>query len=637
MINVDFLVPYPELAEKVARVFQAHPLSYRMNNRVHSIGAIHCDTFVPEGDVVIARGTTATQLAKGGLAVPIVKIPISMQDVLHALQRSVQRYHPRRVALVGPFGEEYEAMNLTEVFHCEIRCFQSCDIDDIDDTIKRAMAWGCDVINGSYTVYLRAMSHHIPSLIVEVSDQSISQAFTDAVRAIDQMRGERETREMTLAILSSVKEGFIVVDRGQVITQINQMAKAAYRGERQGLIGSPLKEVFSFLVPDVELVISGKDTVSRQHKTEHGEAYLTTCLPVVVGGEVSSVVIHMSSSAPPAEAPARKRAGSKGMTARYHFSDIIHQSSHMTRIIRLAQQYAEVSSNILITGETGTGKELLAQSIHNASERRGGMFVPVNCATLPENLFESELFGYVEGAFTGTVKGGKMGLFELANGCTLFLDEISEIPRGFQSKLLRALQEREIRRVGDDCIISVDVRVISSTNQNLRRMVEEGSFRQDLYYRLDTLQLSLPPLCRRKEDIVTLFLHLVDRFNQRFGGVITEFSDEALALLQNHDFPGNVRELKNIAERLSVNCKGMEYISGDDMRDALFAEDMIGIMEERDWRPPQPEKPVSERELIERTLRECSYNQSKAARMLGINRSTLWRRMQKLHLEKCKE
>ena len=239
----------------------------------------------------------------------------------------------------------------------------------------------------------------------------------------------------------------------------------------------------------------------------------------------------------------RKQLIGKGHKAKYHFSDIIGNSDSIKKCKDIAKRMAKSNSSILITGETGTGKELFAQAIHNYSPRKDYQFVAVNCGAFPESLLESELFGYEEGAFTGARKGGKPGLFELAHNGTIFLDEITEMPMNLQVKLLRVLQEREIVRVGGDRIINVDIRVIAATNKNIREMVNRGEFRKDLYYRLNVLPLNIPPLVERKGDILYIFNKLKKEFNNDFT-----LTEKAKEMLLNYSWDGNVRELRNYVE-----------------------------------------------------------------------------------------
>ena len=311
-------------------------------------------------------------------------------------------------------------------------------------------------------------------------------------------------------------------------------------------------------------------------------------------------------------------------------------------MIQLAGRYAASDSNVIIIGETGTGKELFAQSIHNASKRKNGPFVAVNCAALPENLLESELFGYVEGAFTGTSKGGKMGLFEQAHGGTLFLDEVGEISMAIQTKLLRVLQERQVRRIGDNKVINVDVRIISATNKSIRKMADVGQFRRDLVYRLDVLRLFLPPLREREADVELLFVNQLQGMAKRNGQLPVKIEAGVFPLLCQYPFFGNIRELRNIAERVFVLHEG-DIINAHDVHEALYPADLdmdpsfaistgTGLAELTETQEQNSENFLGEEERLRQALKISGGNKGKAAKLLGIDRSTLWRRMKKYEI-----
>ena len=332
----------------------------------------------------------------------------------------------------------------------------------------------------------------------------------------------------------------------------------------------------------------------------------------------------------------RKKLSNKGLTAKHHLSDIVHCSRLIAETIEDACRYAAASSNILSVGETGTGKELFAQGIHNASQRRNGPFMAINCAALPENLLESELFGYVEGAFTGTTRGGKMGLFELAHNGTLFLDEISEIPLNMQSKLLRVLQEHEVRRIGDDRVTAVDVRIISATNVNLHKLVAAKRFRQDLLYRLDVLKITIPPLRRRGEDVIELFHFFLKKFCWKNREALPEVAPDSLHLLREYPFAGNARELRNVVERAAVLRRNRDVLTSADLNRALHPEDIEEVPPLLAATPapfppeaPQASGPDNEKDRLLAALRACGGNRTRAARELGMDRTTLWRKLQK--------
>ncbi|MDF2505913.1 sigma 54-interacting transcriptional regulator [Clostridium sp.] len=356
-----------------------------------------------------------------------------------------------------------------------------------------------------------------------------------------------------------------------------------------------------------------------------------TYIPIYIGSIINGIMINFTNieNVQQNEIQIRKKLSVNGLQAKYTFENIIYKSDLMAQTIEQAKKISAVSSNILIIGDTGTGKELFAQSIHNASPRRNGPFVAINCASLPENLIESELFGYSSGAFTNAVKGGKVGLIELAHNGTLFLDEISELPVAFQSKLLRVLQEHEVRRIGDDKTISVNVRIISALNKNIYQLVKDGLFRKDLLYRLDVLRLNIPSLNYRREDVLQLFMYYIDIFNKRIGSKISSLSSKAEKLLENYEFEGNVRELRNIVERVCV-LSNSDTVSYSDMYDSLYNRELDdNYTLNSNNNSFNIDMHASEREIIEQALIKTQFNKKKAAELLGIDRSTLWRKIKK--------
>ncbi|MCX7856712.1 MAG: sigma-54 dependent transcriptional regulator [Deltaproteobacteria bacterium] len=312
---------------------------------------------------------------------------------------------------------------------------------------------------------------------------------------------------------------------------------------------------------------------------------------------------------------------------KYKFENIIGMSFSMQKVFEMIEKVADTSATVLITGESGVGKELVARAIHYNSSRKDNPLVIVNCGAIPETLLESELFGYEKGAFTGAFST-RIGRFEIANGGTIFLDEIGDMSMNLQVKLLRVLQEREFERVGGNKVIKVDVRIIAATNRNLEQLVKEGKFREDLYYRLNVVQIHIPPLRERKQDIPLLVDHFLKISNSLNNGQIEGVSEEAMALLMEYDYPGNVRELQNIIERIVV-IKKRGTIEVEDLPDKLY----------------KPKKPTFEfdlqkgydvlvtefeKNLIMRALSEANGVKSKAAKVLNINRTTLIEKMKRL-------
>lgn len=309
----------------------------------------------------------------------------------------------------------------------------------------------------------------------------------------------------------------------------------------------------------------------------------------------------------------------------YGFTNIVGRSEAMKKVYETVGSLVNTDTTVLIQGESGTGKELIARALHFYSSRREKPFVAINCSALPEGVLETELFGHRKGAFTGAIRD-HMGKFELANGGTLFLDEIAEISQAIQVKLLRVLEEREFQRVGDNRNIRVNIRVITATNKDLYHRVLEGSFRDDLYYRLSVFPLNLPPLRERIEDIPLLVAHFIKKFNKQMGRSIQGIADRVLEILEAYSWPGNVRELANAMEHAFVHCAGALLYPSD------LPHNIVNLPREvpRQKSFKTQEKLDSvERELILRELEAADWKKAMAARRLGMSRATLWRKMEK--------
>jgi len=317
--------------------------------------------------------------------------------------------------------------------------------------------------------------------------------------------------------------------------------------------------------------------------------------------------------------------------AKYEADEIIGNSSAMLKLKNRIYKVAKTSSTVLITGESGTGKELFAHAIHNASKRRNRAFVRVNCTSIPMDLLESELFGYDEGAFTGAKRGGKLGKFEIAQGGTIFLDEIGDMDRSMQAKLLRVLQEKEIERIGSNKPVPIDVRVIAATNRNLEEMMRNNQFREDLYYRLNVVLFQVPPLRERKSDIPDLTTELVKKLNKRLGAAITGLDQEVMEMFLNYDWPGNVRELENLLEQ-AINLAEDKILNRLDfpvlnkrLQRQLEGRSLTGTV-----RPLHEAVKEAEKKAIFTALSATDNNKKEAARLLGIHRSVLYRKLEQI-------
>ena len=318
----------------------------------------------------------------------------------------------------------------------------------------------------------------------------------------------------------------------------------------------------------------------------------------------------------------------KEINSKFTVDDIVSKSDAIQRIFDVLPDIATSEATVLIEGASGTGKELFARAIHNLSDRKQKKLVAINCGALPDSLLESELFGYVKGAFTDAKKD-KPGRFQLARGGTIFLDEIGDISTALQVKLLRVLQEKEYEPLGATQTVKADVRIIAATNKKLNELVARGIFREDLYYRLNVVKISLPTLAQRKEDIPLLVEHFIRRFNSRTGKNIQGLSQEAMSCLMRHNFPGNIRELENIIEHCFVLCRENQITMAHLPADLLNAPSTVS-----DIATSAEDDPMAQNEarLIRRTLEKHHGNRRKTAEELGIHKTTLWRKMKKLKI-----
>lgn len=634
MIRLLFIVPYPELHGKVKNVLDYYPERHRIQADVRVLTVdetIHIQA--QQYDAIIARGYSAKQLKAMYPQVPVIDLAISGYDIIQTVTGCEREYHPRKIALCGVFGKLYEATDVCRLLGIEIEIYSPDKYQDLEENVRRAVASGCDVIIGGYTASTYAKKFQMPFHMLSTGEATIYQTLNEAIRTVEEIHKERVVSETYKTIIYASKDGIMYVDDQGIIRVRNRVVRRMNNNE--SLFQKSLKETFPFLYRTfAEVLGTGQEVDGQIHVLPGINMTVSVAFsPVIVNQTISGVVITMAdiTQVQKLENQIRRTLSEKGLRAKYTFDDIIHESDVIEKTIDIARKYALSESNIILVGETGTGKELFAQSIHNASARKNGPFVAINCAALPENLLESELFGYVEGAFTGTAKGGKMGLFEQAHGGTLFLDEIGEISMSIQTKLLRVLQEREVRRIGDNKVISVNVRIISATNKSISRLTEQGLFRKDLAYRLDVLRIFLPPLRQRGRDVEVLFLHLLKQQGKANQRPLPEINLNALSVLQEYPFNGNIRELSNIVERASVLCSD-GVIGREDILHALYPQDLEEPLTAESIQN-HLDTDMHEKDKILWALHESGGNKGKAARLLGMDRSTLWRKLKKYDIK----
>lgn len=463
-----------------------------------------------------------------------------------------------------------------------------------------------------------------------------------AVEAISgQMRINKQNRELIVLnnslnnIFLTMSDGAVLVDLNGTITQINP---AAERLLGKDVKGSSIFEVFG-RTKQIDLMLSNARDFNNVEVMVDASFGRLHCL--VTGkmlqhenGRVNGAVVFFT----PINKVKKLVNRLSGAQASFYFKDIIGSGPNFLKAVQIGLQASSSTSNVLIQGESGTGKELFAQAIHNHSPRCNGPFIALNCAALPRELIASELFGYSEGAFTGARRGGRPGKFELADGGTLFLDEIGDMPLDQQASLLRVLQEKKITRIGGESIIPVDVRVICATNKNLKEEIRKDNFRQDLYYRLNVILLSIPPLRERKEDIRLLFTHLLDKISKKMDVKIQYTEPGVIDYLQNYYWPGNIRELENVVEKMITLARGpgikLEHLPEEIISFDLHQE------HPRFGRPGgkcenQIEVPDHlERQVLLNLLDRYRGNISRVADELGVCRNTVYRKMRLYNIGK---
>jgi len=560
-------------------------------------------------EIVITRGGTYKAMVQKSKFITL-ELKVDVIDILRAYEHVKDRNG--KVGFIGWSNVIFGIEQFKEVFDKDL---YSVTVDNKDEEenaeeqTKKLVLNGVNEFIGDYTGVKIAKKLGYDAHMVETGKGVIINAINEAIKILDVKHKEQAETERVKIVMDFVNDGIIAVNEEGEVIIFNKNAERFCKDcniSRDEIIKymefNDLSKVSEIKKLNDDCTIS----LSKSAVTVDDESY----------GVVAS--FQNVTQIQKKEHEIRTKLAEKGLSAKYTFEDIKHKNEKMQDLIKRAKKYSKSDSTVLIEGTTGTGKELFAHSIHNYSLRATEAFVAINCAALPENLLESELFGYVEGAFTGARKGGKIGLVELAHRGTLFLDEIGDMPLNLQTRLLRVIQEKEVMRLGDDKIIPVDVRIISSTNVNLKQFVEAGKFREDLYYRLHVLTIRIPSLNERSEDIDVIAKKILEDYIKTGKKYIAGFTDGALNKLKKHNYKGNIRELRGIIERAIVITDN-EYIKSEDIDidgDELDDEISVGNDIKK-----------NEMKLIEETLVKTNNNYSKASKMLGIDRSTLYRKI----------
>lgn len=579
------------------------------------------EQYIAQGiEIVAARPVTATVIKQANLGINVIKIPITSFDIIRAINEA--KMQGKKIAVVAHSEMVLGIEFLANELNVEIRHYSTKSGQNYEEPILEAIANGAEVILGGVLAVTIAKRYNIPCSLIKIGNESILQAAQEAVQIQLALENESAKRGFLNTILDHTNQGIITIDKDHKITAFNPIAERLIKINKTNAMGQSIKKI----LPQISLLQSAekKETVATSIVEIGGNKTMVNSVPIVINRKSFGAVISLQEAQQiqQMEAMIRKEIYARGHVAKFYFANIIGKSQAIINTIETAKDFAATSSSILILGETGTGKEVFAQSIHNESNRVNGPFVAINCASLPSQLLESELFGYKGGAFTGASREGKPGLFEVAHGGTIFLDELAEMDYINQGRLLRVLQEKSVVRLGSYKVIPVDVRIIAATNKNLEELIFEHKFRDDLYYRLNILRLDLPPLRERRQDILLYAKAFLEDFAAKAGKNF-KMSRDAMQFLEKYSWPGNIRECRNLMERLAATTK-TETINRALLLKMLTPKKSIPKCS------PKDERLIQE---ILKALKDAHGNYTVAAKSLGINRTTLYRRMQKFNIE----
>ncbi|WP_321337688.1 sigma 54-interacting transcriptional regulator [uncultured Cohaesibacter sp.] len=500
--------------------------------------------------IIISRGGTA-RLIRRSLKVEVIEVEASMQRTLAFVYK--QTTETTRIGIVG-FSPLINLVSpVCTILSRNYRSFELREKESFQERMDMLVQWKPDVVIGDAVAFEWAKSKGLNAYLIESSMETIVDAFERAMLVYKNLNRYFLAEKKLEAVLDCTRDGAVLVNNEGQIEEINKQGCTILGQDRDDLLGAKISGFFN--TPELSKALRKKTHTRNMIVNCHDDKLALDHIPVSsakLSDNASVILFQPVQKIQDAGNQIRKKLSESGFYAKYTFDHIIYHCQEMKRLVEMAQLYSRTASNIMIVGETGTGKELFAQSIHNAGTLSNGPFVAVNCAALPGNLLESELFGYAPGAFTGASRGGKIGLFELAHEGTLFLDELTEMDVFLQAKMLRALQTGEIMRIGDNKVIPINVRIIAATNKNPLEAIKAGRLRADLFYRLNVLDLKIPPLRDRKGDPELLFSRFLEKACHLQTIPVPPLSGKLLRELRHHSWPGNVRELENCAEKFAT-------------------------------------------------------------------------------------
>lgn len=623
--KIALISTYPEMAKVCQRIALAEGLCFENHFAAFEEAVVVAKRIEAGVDAILSRGGSGECIGRA-VNIPIVQIPITPFDVARAIHRV-----PDVISEVAFFSFRRNIFGIRDIenmYRKTIREYTFSNEDEIARGIEDVKSRGIKIIIGGVVAVKLAQQVNIAAIEISSGEEAVYQAIHEAIHVSQVKKKESQAATRLKVVFDSIVEGVVVSDEKNKVVVFNPAAERIFRLPHSQAIGENIQNIIPQTQKSQTLENIKLDNTCLQKI--HGSIIATNRMPICLEGKPIGVVCTFEdvTKIQRLEQAIRKQIYTKGFVAKYRFADIITENPRMVELKKLAALFASTDSSVLIQGESGTGKEFFAQSIHNASTRSSGPFVAVNCAAIPEHLLESELFGYEQGAFTGARKEGKQGLFELAHKGTIFLDEIGEIPRSLQARLLRVLQEREILKVGGDKIVPVDIRIISATNKDIEKKIMLSEFRDDLYYRLNVFNLKIPPLRERKDDIPLLVKKFLNDFNVSLD---LEQPVQEMKLLAAYDWPGNVRELSNTVERLALLVRtNQNKTSWLDMLHLVLPvlkteNEGLLVRVSLDKGLKETVREV-ENAIINSLLAKNGNDRDSVARLLGVSRATVWRK-----------
>lgn len=578
-------------------------------------------------EVIISRGTIGWKIIESNVNIPVVQIPITGYDLLRTFMEA--RKYGETIGIADTTEVLQGIESIEAALECTVEKYKIVSMSEVGIGVQTLVDRNIDVLIGKSIYVNKVNDPRVKTVILSSGVESVVQAINEAKSLLEVRRMELTRTKQLQAILDFIDDGVIAVDKNGIITVCNPSVSRILNIQHDKVIGKSIDDIL--INSQMKKVIStGKEEINGIQE-ENGIKIITNQIPIRHENKVFGAVLTFKElqKLQQQEQEIRKKLLHRGHVTKYRLDNIVGESKLFHKAIDKVKKFAQVDSTVLLTGETGVGKEVFAHLIHSYSNRSDGPFVAVNCAAIPGNLLESELFGYVEGAFTGARKGGKTGLFELAHRGTIFLDEIGELAESLQAQLLRVLQEGEVMRLGDERVIPIDIRVVAASNRDFEDMVNEGNFRADLYYRLNILDIMIPSLRERIADIPLLCDFFIEELKKSIPKDIIGFDDEAMKILQNYHWPGNIRQLRNVVERSMIlsldkviNVDTVMISGGKVFINMKMKEGMKGAIN------PNKEKLEDyEREYIFDVLEKVNGNRTEAAKILGIGRTTLWRKI----------